>query len=85
MSSCSSLAIHVRSSFMSLDQPTPHAGKSFLGELSIGDVQARSDVASKIAVGVESRHTGIEDPTVLSVITSDAIPSLKRLTLIKGL
>src|SRR5204863_4298582 len=71
--------------FMSLDQPTPHAGKSFLGELPIGDVQARSDVASESAVSVESRHTYVQDPTVLGVITTEAILHRKRLMLIKGL
>src|SRR6267378_4583799 len=70
---------------MSLDQPAPNASKSVLGQLSIGDVQARSDVASKTAVCVESRHAGVEHPTVLSVITTDAILHLKRFTLIKGL
>src|SRR5882762_3293545 len=70
---------------MSLDQPAPHTGKSFLGKLSIGDVQARSDVTGKLAIGVESRHTDIVDPTVLSVITTDAILHLKRSMLIKGL
>src|SRR5256885_10362749 len=71
--------------FMSLDQPAPHAGKSVLGQLSIGDVQARADVARKIAIGVESRHTCVQDPTVLSVIATDAILHRKRLPLIKGL
>ena len=70
---------------MSLDQPAPHAGKCFLGQLSIGDVQARSDVASKTAVWVESRHTDVENPTVRSVTTTKAVLHFKRLTLIKRL
>src|ERR1700746_441720 len=70
--------------FMSLDQPAPHAGESVLGQLSIGDVHARSDVASKTAACIESRHTDVKDPTVLSIMAPDAILHLKRLPLIKG-
>src|SRR5215470_16562199 len=65
--------------FMRLNQPTPHAGKSFLGELSIGDVQARSDVSGKSAIWVEPRDTNVEDPPILSVMTSQPILHFKIL------
>src|SRR5215468_6348246 len=68
---------------MGLDQPAPHGSKSVLGQLAIGDVQARSDVASEIAVWIESWYSGVEDPTVLSIITPETVFHRKRLTLIK--
>src|SRR3954468_6465432 len=67
---------------MSLDQPAPHTGKSVFGQLSISDVQARSDESGKTAAGIEPRYARVEDPTVLSIMTSGAILHLIRLLII---
>ena len=42
------------------NQATTNARKRFLGELSIGDVQARSNESGKRAVVVKSRHTNVQ-------------------------
>src|SRR5215467_10008731 len=71
--------------FMRLDQPGPDAGKSFLGELSIGDVQARSNVASKRAIRIEPRGTNVENPSILSVMTSQPVLHFEILATFKSL
>src|SRR5581483_5422706 len=70
--------------FVGLNQYAPYSRQGVLGQLSVDDVQTRSDVASKTAVLIESRHTDVEDPAVLSIITSHAILHRKRLPLIEG-
>src|SRR5215470_8927116 len=68
---------------VSLDQFAAHIGESVLGQLSISNVQTRSDVAGETAIGVESWHTRVEHPTVLSVPTPEPIFHRKRLALIE--
>src|SRR5215470_8793220 len=70
--------------FVGLDQSAPHAGQSVLGQLSFGDVEGRSDIASKTAVRVESRQAGVKDPPVLSIMTPQPVLHLKRLPPVEG-
>src|SRR5262252_10535205 len=70
---------------MGFDQSAANRGQSFLGQLSIGDIQARSNIAGKTAARVESRHADIQDPAVLSIVTPESIFHRKRLPLIKRL
>ena len=44
-----------------------------LGGFAIVDVDAASDVPCECAVGEESRGTGITDPVVLAVVSSQAV------------
>src|SRR5215831_6188277 len=69
--------------FMGFDQSAANRRQSCLGLLSIADVKARSDITCKSAVPIESRHTDVQDPTVLSVFTPKAILHFKGFTLIK--
>src|ERR1700758_1614844 len=64
--------------FMSLDQPVPHAGKSVLRQLPLGNVYARSYVAGKRTVRIQSGHAYIEEPAVLPVVPLKAILHLER-------
>src|ERR1700704_1954402 len=62
-----------------LNQPATHAGEALLCQFAIGDVEARADIAGKRAVRVESWHTYIGYPAVVSVVPPEPILHLERL------
>src|SRR4051812_30357883 len=70
--------------FVGLNQLAPHIGQSFLGQLAIRDVDARSYVARKRATRIKPRHTDIEEPPVISVVPAETILHLESLAAIEG-
>src|SRR3954451_4094009 len=70
--------------FMGLNQLAPHIGKSFLGQLAIRYVDARSYVARKRAIRIKPRHTDIEEPSVVSIVPPQTILHLESLVAVEG-
>src|SRR6266705_3514635 len=69
--------------FMGFNQSAPHSGKSFLGQLAFRDVQARSYVADKKTVRIQSGHAYIEHPAVFSIVPPQPILDLEGFSEIK--
>src|SRR5215472_1682983 len=68
-----------------LDQLPTHLLQRLLGQLLIGDVTRRTDVAAKGTIGVESRYAIIENPAIFSIMSAEAILHLKKLAPIERL
>ena len=51
--------------------------------LPFRDVYARTDVASEITIRVESWHTVVENPAILSIFSPQPVMHLKRLSAVK--
>ena len=71
--------------FVGLNQFTSNAGQGFLGELLLGDVETRADVAGKRTVRVVSRHARVEDPPIFSVVPAEPVVFLERFPAVEGL
>ena len=69
---------------MRFDQFLTHRGKSLFGELPLGDVDGRANVANKRPV-VVARHTRCHHPAIFAVVAAEPMLHLKRLTLLEGL
>src|SRR4051812_19233342 len=70
--------------FVGLNQLAPHIGKSFVGQLAIRNVDARSYVARKRAIRVKPWHTNIEEPPVISIVPAQTILHLESLAALEG-
>src|SRR5262252_9124744 len=68
---------------LGLNQLSIHVGKRFFGLLAIGYVHARTNVAGKGAVFMESWHANVEHPSVLAVVPSQTAFFPKRLPLVE--
>src|SRR5207302_1600730 len=64
--------------FVGFNQPASDAGKGFLGDPSIGNVNPRTYVPGKRTVRVHSWHSDIEDPAVFSIVAPQAILHVER-------
>src|SRR5271170_7357388 len=69
--------------FLGANQETVQTSEGLLRRLALGDVNARSYIAGKRAVLIESRHAHIEDPAVFSVLPPESILHIERFTAIE--
>ena len=59
--------------FLRGDEFSSNSGKSFFRELALGYIQRSADVAGEGAISVDSGHAGVHDPTVIPLLSAQAI------------
>src|SRR5436305_15253490 len=64
--------------FLGLDQSTADVRKRLLRQFAIGDVDARTDVSGKGIIRVKSRHSSTKNPSILTIMSPEAILHLER-------
>src|SRR5690348_18186651 len=69
--------------FLHADQASCQISERFLRLPSFCDIDARSYVAGKHSVGTEPRHSSVEHPSVLTIVSPQAILHLEPFTSIK--
>src|SRR4029077_2694120 len=63
---------------MRLNHPAPNGGETLLCVLPFRDVYARADVVSESTIRVESWHTVVENPAILSIFSPHPVMHFKR-------
>src|ERR1700751_472510 len=67
-----------------VDQPAAHAGKGLFGQLALGNIYARPDVAGKGTLRTEPRYTNIDNPSIRSVVAAEPILHPETFPAIEG-